>query len=99
MWTETGLSYVASAIGKPLYVDSMSESMARLSYARICCDVDASKPLIDEFKLKLNADHVIRMEYQWKPPTCDLCKVFGRANKDKTRHPEVVCESERTLQH
>ncbi len=42
-WTATGLSYIASAIGKPLHSDRMTGGKKRISYARICVEVDASK--------------------------------------------------------
>ena len=34
-WTLEGLSTVASSIGKPLYADAFTSSMARLDYARV----------------------------------------------------------------
>ncbi|KAK3189362.1 hypothetical protein Dsin_028923 [Dipteronia sinensis] len=34
-WNEEGLSHIASAVGKPLYVDSLTESMKRISFARV----------------------------------------------------------------
>ncbi|KAF7152597.1 hypothetical protein RHSIM_Rhsim01G0214400 [Rhododendron simsii] len=40
LWTAPGLSYVASAIGRPLYVDRMTETCKRLNYAKACVEVD-----------------------------------------------------------
>ncbi|KAL0451688.1 UNVERIFIED_CONTAM: hypothetical protein Slati_1146900 [Sesamum latifolium] len=34
LWTDDGLSTVASAVGKPLYQDSIMKTCARLDYAR-----------------------------------------------------------------
>ena len=50
-WTAEGLSYLANAVGKPLYADAVTESSRRLQYARVCVVVDAMKPLITEFTL------------------------------------------------
>lgn len=48
-WTEDGLSYIASAhsVGTPLFADSLTESGNRLSYARICIQIDARVVLPD----------------------------------------------------
>ncbi|KAG5545182.1 hypothetical protein RHGRI_017610 [Rhododendron griersonianum] len=39
-WTAGGFSFVASAIGRPLYAASFTESGKRISYARICVEID-----------------------------------------------------------
>lgn len=48
-WTEDGLSYITSAhtVGTPLFEDSLTESGNRLSYARICIQIDARVVLPD----------------------------------------------------
>lgn len=51
-WTPSGLSHLASAVGRPLlYADSMTASRRRISYARICVEIDASKNLIRDLDL------------------------------------------------
>ncbi|KAK3225375.1 hypothetical protein Dsin_005237 [Dipteronia sinensis] len=77
-WTKEGLSYVASAVGKPFYANSLTETMKRISYARICVKIDATSKLIDSFDLLMgegdehnNRESVeILVEYQWKPKIC-----------------------------
>ena len=39
-WTNTCLGYIASAVGKPLRLDSLTENRFRLSFARICIEED-----------------------------------------------------------
>ncbi|KAL2224940.1 UNVERIFIED_CONTAM: hypothetical protein Sindi_3058100, partial [Sesamum indicum] len=39
LWTEAGLSTVASGIGKPLYPDAITRACTRLDFARCMCDV------------------------------------------------------------
>ncbi|KAF7154101.1 hypothetical protein RHSIM_Rhsim01G0107300 [Rhododendron simsii] len=46
-WTEQGLSYIASAIGKPLHADDMTEKRQRLSFAKICVEIHVDTPLLD----------------------------------------------------
>ncbi|KAK3189546.1 hypothetical protein Dsin_029107 [Dipteronia sinensis] len=50
-WNEEGLSHIASAVGKPLYADSLIESMKRISFARVCIEIDASCDLVNSFDL------------------------------------------------
>ena len=88
LWTAEGLSYLASAVGEPLYANSLTELKRRLSFARICVLIDASKPIVKQFGVNLS-DHdrdqdpvvsLIRVSYQWIPPVCEHCKVFGHSS-------------------
>ncbi|KAK3212619.1 hypothetical protein Dsin_017325 [Dipteronia sinensis] len=86
-WTEEGLNHIASTVGKPLYADSLTESMKRISYARICIEIDATCDLVDSFDLFIednsdtNHDESVEIfvEYQWKPKICSECKSFGHS--------------------
>ena len=40
LFTKNGLSYIASAIGNPLYMDRFIANQSRLSFAKICVEVD-----------------------------------------------------------
>ena len=74
-WSEEGLSHIASAVGVPLFADAQTEQETRLRFARICIEVDASKPLTEEIFLQPNpkatdcAPSLIRIQflYPWKP--------------------------------
>ncbi|KAF7136110.1 hypothetical protein RHSIM_Rhsim08G0148700 [Rhododendron simsii] len=76
------LSHVASAIGKPFFADHLTESCKRISYAKICVEVDASVPLPESFGLSSpsEAKFTIRVWYPWKPIMCESCHVFGHQN-------------------
>jgi hypothetical protein len=98
-WTGNGLSYIASAVGRPLYADSLTETHKRISFARVCIEVDASSELIDSFDLMLNGDVPgmsptsveIKVDYQWKPKICTLCKSFGHTTGScKKEHKPMV---------
>ncbi|KAG5608273.1 hypothetical protein H5410_019554 [Solanum commersonii] len=45
-WLGEAPSKVASAIGQPLYTDSFTASMDRISYTRILVETDVSQPLM-----------------------------------------------------
>lgn len=82
LWSEAGLSFVASAVGKPLYADQLTESCKRISFAKICVEVDSSSPLPETFDITLPSGAVftIKVWYPWRPFMCETCKVFGHKN-------------------
>ncbi|KAF7113433.1 hypothetical protein RHSIM_RhsimUnG0127000 [Rhododendron simsii] len=86
LWTAQGLSYVASAVGKPLYADQMTEQCRRLNYAKICVEVDVDSILPDSFDLILaNGDSfTIKVWYPWKPLKCAKCNVFSHRTCQET---------------
>ena len=59
-WTIKGLSCVASAIGVPLHTDHTTLLRKRLSYARVCVEIDASKTLVKEYDLELRIWSLIK---------------------------------------
>ena len=83
-WNSEGLSHIASAIGKPLYVDRMTASCRRISYARLCIEVNAEFELLKNFDIEVE-DPIsgtsslisLHVEYQWSPIRCAKCKKFG----------------------
>ncbi|XP_044491492.1 uncharacterized protein LOC123215458 [Mangifera indica] len=85
-WTPKGLSYIASAIGNPLYVDSITEEGTRLDYARICIEIKVDSECPDSICLSLlNGEcMVINVEYSWKPIKCNGCQCFGHSTANCT---------------
>ena len=83
-WTNTCLGYIASAVGKPLHLDSPIERRSRLSFARICIEVDLNCEFPKSALLHLGNDKftTVKIEYPWIPHSCSHCKVYGH----KTLH-------------
>ena len=78
-WTSTSLGHIASTVGIPLYMDSLTENQTKLSFARICVEVGADcefpkSILLDRGNGKYST---IRIEYPWAPKCCSECKRFG----------------------
>ncbi|GKB28935.1 zinc knuckle CX2CX4HX4C containing protein, partial [Tanacetum coccineum] len=86
---EDGLSIIASQIGKPIMLDSYTTSMCieswgRSSFARCLIEINTEDilqesltmgvPLIEGTGFTIET---VTIEYEWKPPRCDLCKIFG----------------------
>ncbi|XP_044478338.1 uncharacterized protein LOC123205457 [Mangifera indica] len=80
-WTPKGLSYIASAIGSPLYMDSVTEEGTRLEYARVCIEIEVDSGCPDSISLALPNGElmVIKVEYAWKPIKCNGCQCFGHS--------------------
>ena len=78
-WTNTFLGYNASAVGKPLHLDSLTENRTRLSFARICIEVDLNSEFPKSALLNLGNDKytTVRIEYPWVPHSCSHCQVLG----------------------
>lgn len=78
-WTAEGLSYIASSVGKPLYEDEMTETAKRISYAKICVEVDVTASLPHSVDLFTASGKMvtIAIKYPWRPVKCGSCKVFG----------------------
>ncbi|GKE05329.1 zinc knuckle CX2CX4HX4C containing protein [Tanacetum coccineum] len=106
VFEEDGISLIATFIGKPIMLDSYTSSMCndswgRSSFARCLIKVDLEANLIDVVTIgvpSLTRDdftkETIRVEYERRPPRCDLCKIFGHVHnhcpKKVASHPIVA---------
>nr|GEV35056.1 hypothetical protein [Tanacetum cinerariifolium] len=88
-YSEDGLSLIATQVGKPLMLDAFtsqmwSESWGRTGYARALVEIIAKIDLKYEVSMAIPIEDgegytrvVISVEYEWKPPHCTDCQVFG----------------------
>ncbi|GJX84749.1 hypothetical protein Tco_0335523 [Tanacetum coccineum] len=88
-FSEDGLSAIATKLGTPLMLDSYTSDMCiqswgRSSYTRALIEIRADVELKDTIMVampKLVREGfytcTIRVDYEWKPPRCAGCKVFG----------------------
>jgi len=88
-YTDVGLSLLMSQIGTPKLMDSFTASMCtnvwgRSSFARALVDISADKGFKEEITIvvpELEGDGFgsakVSVEYEWKPPRCSMCCVFG----------------------
>ncbi|GJX16025.1 zinc knuckle CX2CX4HX4C containing protein [Tanacetum coccineum] len=93
VFSEDGLSIIASQIGKPIMLDSYTslkdglsiiKSWGRSSFARCLIEINTDDVLKDSLTLGVPiikesgfTIETINIEYEWKPPRCYLCKIFG----------------------
>ncbi|XP_071739373.1 uncharacterized protein [Rutidosis leptorrhynchoides] len=106
-FTEMGLSIIASKIGRPMMLDSYTsnmclESWGRPNFARAMIEVSADKELRNTIKVGTPNDNgtntmdVVTIEYEWKPPRCSCCKVFG--HRDSQCPKQIIKEAVKTKQ-
>lgn len=94
MFSDDGLSLLATLIGTPKRLDAFTsqmckESWGRSSFARCMIEVKSDEVLRDSITVEIpllvgtgSTIEKIRVEYEWKPPRCDKCKVFGHTLVD-----------------
>ncbi|XP_021968930.1 uncharacterized protein LOC110864167 [Helianthus annuus] len=95
VYTDDGLSLLASKLGVPKSLDSYTADMCadfwgRSSYARALIEVSAENELKDHITIaipKMDEEGYImervKVEYEWKPLRCATCCLFG--------HDETSC--------
>ncbi|KAL0907971.1 hypothetical protein M5K25_005493 [Dendrobium thyrsiflorum] len=85
-WTPTGISKIATKIGYPLAVDALTASKSRLTYARVCVQVDASASYPDTIPICVDGKIFnLQIQYEWRPSICSCCKSLN--------HQEDQCPS------
>lgn len=84
LWTEDGLSSIASLVGKPLQMDMLTSEGDKLHYAKVYVEVDLSGDLPSEVEVIMEDDssHFAKVEYMGKPVLCGHCKRVGHEEKD-----------------
>ncbi|GJZ53862.1 zinc finger, CCHC-type containing protein [Tanacetum coccineum] len=103
-FSEDGLSAIATKLGTPLMLDSYTSDMCiqswgRSSYARVMIELRADVELKDNIivampKIIREGHYIcnVRVEYEWKPPRCETCKIFGHIHEECLKN---TCVSEK----
>ncbi|KAL2252881.1 UNVERIFIED_CONTAM: hypothetical protein Sindi_0082800 [Sesamum indicum] len=88
LWTEEGLSTVASGVGRPLYPDAITRACTRLDFARVCVMMDVTSALPKHIIIMTPDEEggespcKIDVEYEWLPPKCTSCLTLGHSAKE-----------------
>lgn len=90
-WSHLGINWLASRIGRLLCLDTSTDKLQRIGYAKCLVDVTPNQELVDEFPVKLidGSTQMIQVSYLWKPEICSSCKVFGHMINECKREGEV----------
>ncbi|KAL0345604.1 UNVERIFIED_CONTAM: hypothetical protein Sradi_4391700 [Sesamum radiatum] len=83
-WTNEGLITVASGIGRPLYLDAITQACTRLDFARVCIMLDISSKLPTHKVPKEEGVEVpcrVDLEYEWLPPNATRIIAWDRGRR------------------
>ncbi|GJZ83287.1 zinc knuckle CX2CX4HX4C containing protein [Tanacetum coccineum] len=101
-YSEVGLSLITTQIGKPIMLDSYTSSICMTSwgkkeYARALIEVSAEEILLESMVIAIpfgdGTGHslaTIDIEYEWRPPRCDNCRIFDHTNESCPKNPKVA---------
>ncbi|KAL8265836.1 hypothetical protein R6Q59_003180 [Mikania micrantha] len=91
LWTGKGISKLLSGVGCLMLMDRTMEErfnsqMGKIGYARVLVEVEPTDTLLNQIEVEFpEINHrparMVKLEvsYQWKPPMCLHCKVFGHS--------------------
>ncbi|KAF9589072.1 hypothetical protein IFM89_018803 [Coptis chinensis] len=101
LWTEQGLGFVASRLGKPLLTDGATASKKRIAYARVCIEVEFSSELPKSFEVEMKKEDVrkIKVEYSWIPKLCGNYTNFGHFSDNCHWAQEEAMNDTNTTNH
>ncbi|XP_065847528.1 uncharacterized protein [Euphorbia lathyris] len=77
--TKKGVSYIASALGKPFYTTTADTSC--LDFVKVCVEVSMEDDIMDIITVMAHHGQELRVkvEYLWMPEKCVTCKEFGHS--------------------
>ncbi|GKD70363.1 zinc knuckle CX2CX4HX4C containing protein, partial [Tanacetum coccineum] len=92
VFEEDGISLISTFISKPVMLDSYTSSMCneswgRSSFARCLIEVNSEADLVDVVTIGIPSlswdiftKETIHVEYEWRPPRCDICNIFDHVH-------------------
>ncbi|MFS7991817.1 putative transcription factor interactor and regulator CCHC(Zn) family [Helianthus anomalus] len=98
LWTTTGINKLMSGMGEPKLMDKLTferckNQTGKLGYARVLVDVKASSNLPTEVEVVYpHRTTKLQVSYQWKPPICSHCTVFGHTLKQCQKVPKPIVD-------
>ncbi|KAK9050762.1 hypothetical protein SSX86_030268 [Deinandra increscens subsp. villosa] len=104
-YSADGLSMLATKVGTPKLLDSYTEAMChdnwgRSSYARALIEISSLhefKEMVSIAIPELDGSNYtvvnVQVEYEWKPPRCNRCGVFGHTDTSCPKMPPKVANT------
>ncbi|GJS87811.1 RNA-directed DNA polymerase, eukaryota, reverse transcriptase zinc-binding domain protein [Tanacetum coccineum] len=106
-WSTEEISAISSSVRRPSVMDNMAayvckNGTGRTEFARVLVEMEASKGFKEEVVLQyrdknqnVKGTKVVKIAYDWKPPLCSHCGVFGHDFKNckkRTRTEEEIAK-------
>ncbi|XP_042027199.1 uncharacterized protein LOC121774377 [Salvia splendens] len=80
LFEESMLFSIGKLFGEPIQIDHNTITRARMSYARICIEIDISKPVPGKCMLRLGGkDITLQVRWDKIPHYCSACKHVGHS--------------------
>ncbi|XP_042009085.1 uncharacterized protein LOC121757635 [Salvia splendens] len=81
LFDQSALFAIGKLLGTPIQVDRATANKSRLSFARICIEIDITKPPPEEIILDICGQETVR-QVRWDkiPSYCQECKHVGHAS-------------------
>ncbi|VFQ66455.1 unnamed protein product [Cuscuta campestris] len=81
LFEPNALFSIAKLVGSPLQLDSATLNLARPSVARVCVEIDLTKPIPHAVWIYLGQSSFLQpIHYEDLPDYCTSCRVFGHKN-------------------
>ncbi|KAE8688023.1 hypothetical protein F3Y22_tig00111005pilonHSYRG00173 [Hibiscus syriacus] len=79
LYLQKGLEYIASAIGRPLYLDCATTLKQQLNFDKICVNIDAKIEISGSVMVGLGEVNMVDVgvELVWALSRCGHCNIFG----------------------
>ncbi|CAE5962574.1 unnamed protein product [Arabidopsis arenosa] len=81
LFTDKGLEFLASAVGKPIRLHPKTEACTSFDEAQFLVKADLTKELPSEYiftgEEEGELESTIKYSYPWLPPRCSCCKKWG----------------------
>lgn len=73
-------------------MDRTTASRTRLTYAKVCIEVDVKAEIPSTVKVMMRDGSIthIGVEVPWNPPKCNVCKIFGHNSKSCPRSEKLT---------
>ncbi|XP_019190016.1 PREDICTED: uncharacterized protein LOC109184469 [Ipomoea nil] len=84
------LMKLGKKIGEPKYIDETTSIGSKGRFARMCAEVDLTKPLLSKFTAKLKVRHI---EYEGMYQICFHCGVYGHAAENCPQKPSEEADT------
>ncbi|XP_039042456.1 uncharacterized protein LOC120181374 [Hibiscus syriacus] len=84
LYSQDGLRYIVSALGRPLYTDHASALKHQFEFAKICINIDAKVTLPSFVMVELDESNRVVgvVELVWAPSRYGHCNIFGHLEND-----------------
>ncbi|GJW55341.1 RNA-directed DNA polymerase, eukaryota, reverse transcriptase zinc-binding domain protein [Tanacetum coccineum] len=93
VFKKDGISLIATYLGKPIMLESYASSICkdswgRSSFARCLIEINSEAEFKDSITIGIPdldgpgyTKETIRVEYEWQPPRCPTCTIFGHTRE------------------